>query len=167
MKRHERVLALHLNRRGLGFCVFDAPGSLHDWGMKQVPLHDRHAATLTVVERLLDRFQPEVVVIEDVHAVGASRSNRVATLYGDIESLVEDRVIEVRLYPWEAVFRAFATIKPNSRHDIAVHVTQLLPMLRRRLPPKRKAWLPIDPRQSLFDAASLGITYYSVHSRGN
>ena len=35
-RKHRCVLALHLSARGLAFCVFDAPGSLHDWGLKRV-----------------------------------------------------------------------------------------------------------------------------------
>lgn len=161
--RYERVLAFHLNRRGIAFCLFDAPGSLHDWGIKHVAWRTRHEATLAIARHLMERFSPAVVVIEDVSAIGARRSKRVATLYREIEALAEEHCINTYLYPWEAVFVAFAAQRPKSRHDIAVQVANLLPMIKRRLPPRRKCWLPQDPRQSLFDAAALGIAYYAAH----
>ena len=162
-QRYERVLALHLNRRGLSFCLFDAPGSLHDWGIKHAAWRTRQEATLAIARHLMDRFTPDAVVIEDVSAIGARRSSRVAALYREIEVLAEERSINSYIYPWEAVFAAFASRQPTSRHDIAVHVANLLPMIKRRLPPKRRCWLPQDPRQSLFDAAALGLTYYAAH----
>lgn len=162
-QRYERVLAFHLNRRGIAFCLFDAPGSLHDWGIKHVAWRTRHEATLTIARHLMERFTPDAVVIEDVSAISARRSKRVAALYREIEALAEVHSINAYLYPWEAVFAAFASRQPKSRHDIASQVANLLPMIKRRLPPKRRCWLPQDPRQSLFDAAALGLTYYAAH----
>ena len=166
-QRYERVLALHLNRRGIAFCLFDAPGSLHDWGIKHAAWRTRQEATLAIARHLMERFTPDAVVIEDVSAIGARRSNRVTALYREIEALAEEYSINIYIYPWEAVFTAFASQQPKSRHDIAVHVASILPMIKRRLPPKRRCWLPQDPRQSLFDAAALGITYYTAHPKGD
>jgi hypothetical protein len=163
--RYERVLSFHLNRRGIAFCLFDAPGSLHDWGIKHVAWRSRQESTLAIARHLMERFAPDAVVIEDASAIGARRSKRVVALYREIEALADEHSINIYLYPWEAVFVAFAARHPKSRHDIAVQVANLLPMIKRRLPPKRRCWLPQDPRQSLFDAAALGLTYYLAHSR--
>ena len=165
-QRYERVLALHLANRGLAFCLFDAPGSLHDWGIKHVGIRNRQEATLAIARHLMQRFAPAAIVIEDTAATGARRSSRVCALYREIETLAEEQSIDTYVYPWEAVFQAFAGRQPRSRHDIAIHVAQLLPMIKRRLPPKRRCWLPQDPRQSLFDAAALGLTYYTAHHQG-
>ena len=162
--RYERVLALHLTSRGFAFCLFDAPGSLHDWGIKHVGIRNRREATLTIAGHLMQRFAPAAMVIEDTTATGARRSSRVCALYREIESLAEEQGIDTYAYPWEAVFQAFAGRQPKSRHDIAIHVAQLLPMIKRRLPPKRRCWLPQDPRQALFDAAALGITYNAARN---
>ena len=165
--RYERVLSLHLTSRGFAFCLFDAPGSLHDWGIKHVGLRNRQEDTLAIARHLMQRFTPGVVVIEDTAAAGARRSSRVCAFYHEIETLAEEQGIDTYIYPWEAVFQAFAGRQPKSRHDIAIYVAQLLPMIKRRLPPKRRCWLPQDPRQSLFDAAALGLTYYAAHPQAD
>lgn len=162
-RKHRCVLALHLSARGLAFCVFDAPGSLHDWGLKRVETGNQRAGTLAIIGHLLQRFAPDSVVIEDVAALGARRSNKTRSLYNEIERLCDEQAIDVFSYPWEAVFRVFADCRPESRHDIAIAIARMLPMIKRRLPPKRHSWLPQDPRQALFDAAALGITHYTTH----
>jgi len=161
--KYSRVLALHLARRGLAFCQFEAPGALHDWGIKYIAWRARHEATLGVVQHLIQRFAPDAIVIEDVSATGARRSARICALYREIEGIADEHGIDLNAYDWEAVFHVFKARQPRTRHDIAVHVAELLPMIKRRLPPKRRCWLPQDPRQSLYDAAALGLSYYAIH----
>lgn len=162
-RKYPRVLALHLSGIGVSFCVFDAPCSLYDWGHKHIKRPDRDKETLAAVGHLLHRFTPDAVVIEDTSALGTRRSVRVCRLYQDIEALIDDHAIDVFAYPWEAVFRAYAGGRPENRYEVAILTAKALPMIARRLPPKRKLWMPKDPRQSLFDAAALGITYYAAH----
>lgn len=163
--KYERVLALHLARRGLAFCLFDAPGSLHDWGIKHVAWRGRHEATLGVVQQLIGRLAPDVIVIEDTSAARTRRTGRICALYREIEAIADKHGIDLYAYEWEVVFEAFKARRPRTRHDIAIHVAELLPMIRRRLPPKRRCWLPQDPRQSLYDAAALGLSYYAIHAQ--
>lgn len=163
-RKYPRVLALHLSGNGVAFCVFDAPCSLYDWGHKHIKRRDRDTQTLAIVQHLLHRFTPDAVVIEDIAACGARRSPRVCQLYRDIEALADEHAIDVFAYPWEAVFRAYAGGRPENRHEIAVLTAKLLPMIARRLPPKRRLWMPQDPRQSLFDAAALGVTYFAAQA---
>lgn len=162
-RKCQRVLALHLNQRGFAFCVFDGPAVLHDWGVKHVGYGNQTTATLAIVTHLLQRFSPDGVVIEDASALGAMRAHKVRALYREIEARCDEHIIDTYSYAWEAVFKLFTGCCPESRHDIAVQVAQLLPMIKRRLPPKRRYWMPQDPRQSLFDAAALGLTHYAAH----
>jgi hypothetical protein len=161
-RKYPRVLALHLSGDGVSFCVFDAPCSLYDWGHKHIRRRDRDNQTLAVTRHLLHRFTPDAVVIEDTSAWGTRRSQRVCHLYREIEGLADEHAIDVFAYPWEAVFRAYAGGHPENRYEIAVLTAKVLPMIARRLPPKRRMWMPQDPRQSLFDAAALGITYFAA-----
>lgn len=162
-RKYPRVLALHLSGIGASFCVFEAPCSLYDWGHRHIKRQDRDNETLAAVGHLLHRFAPDAVVIEDISALGTRRSARVCRLYRDIETLADDHAIDVFAYPWEAVFRAYEGGRPENRYEVAVLTAKVLPMIARRLPPKRKMWMPKDPRQSLFDAAALGVTYYAAH----
>jgi hypothetical protein len=158
-----RVLALHVTTRGFAFTMFEGPGQLIDFGIKHVRRGDKNKESIAVIERLIIRYDPHAIVIEDVTEAGSKRLSRVRNLYRDIEKLADRANLECYAYPWQIVFSVFADGKPKTRHDLAKMVAVILPSIARRLPPKRKIWLPLDPRQALFDAAALGITFYGVN----
>ena len=158
-----RVLALHATTRGFAYCIFDGPGHLIDWGIKHVRAGQKNQNCLVIIQHLLSRFDPHTVVIEDLGEIGGRRSLRVRHLYCDIEKLADRANLNMYCYPWQMVFSVFSSGQPKTRHDLAVMIAEMLPAISKRLPPKRKAWLPMDPRQALFDAAALGLTCYSVN----
>jgi hypothetical protein len=159
----KRILALHATSRGFAFCLFDGPGQLIDWGIKHVRRGDKNKESLAAIEHLIVRYDPHAIVIEDVTEAGSRRVSRVRQLYRDIEKLADRANLECYAYSWQMVFSVFKDGKPKTRHDLAQMIVVILPDISKRLPPKRKAWLPMDPRQALFDAASLGITCYAVN----
>ena len=157
-----RVLALHVTTRGFAFCLFDGPGTLYDWGIKRVSRQYKNKESLAAIEHLIVRYDPHVLVIEDVTETTSKRVSRVRNLYREIEKLADRASVETYAYPWQIVFSVFKDGNPQTRHDIAVMLAEIFPSIRRRLPPKRKAWFSPDSRQALFDAAALGITCYAV-----
>jgi hypothetical protein len=158
-----RVLALHATTRGFAFCAFDGPGQLIDWGIKYVGTGEKNKNCLALIERLITRFDPHSLVIEDVDERGGKRSLRVRHLYRDLEKLADRANLDTYCYPWQVVFSVFGDARPKTRHDLAVMISGMIPAIARRLPPKRNIWLPQDPRQALFDAAALGLTFYAVN----
>jgi hypothetical protein len=158
----KRVLALHATSRGFAYCIFNGPGGLSDWGIKHVKRGDKNAHSLAAIEKLIARYDPHAIVIEDVTETGSKRTSRVRSLYRELEQLADRVSVDTYAYPWPVVFSVFKDCSPRTRHDIATEVAAMLPAIARRLPPKRKIWLPPDPRQALFDAASLGLTCYAV-----
>ena len=159
----ERVLALHATSRGFAYCVFDGPGTLSDWGIKHVGRGDKNRNCRQIAEQIIARHDPHAIVFEDVTEAGGRRSSRIKNLYRDIEKLADRAALECYCYPWLMVFEVFKGGSPRTRRDVAVMLAEILPAIARRLPPKRKPWLPMDPRQALFDAAALGITHYAVN----
>jgi hypothetical protein len=159
----QRVLALHITTRGFAFCMFDGPGQLIDFGIKHVARGDKNKQSLSAIEHLIILYDPHAVVLEDVTEAGSKRLSRVRSLCSDIEKLADRASVEAYAYPWQIVFSVFKEGQPKTRHDLAQMIAVILPSIARRLPPKRKAWLPMDPRQALFDAAALGITFYAVN----
>lgn len=160
-QNRERVLSLHATSRGFAFCLFEGPGQLIDFGIKHVPRGDKNKESLALIEHLIVRYDPHAIAIEDVTEPGSKRMSRVRNLYRDVEKLADRAYIETYAYPWQIVFDVFKEGQPKTRHDLAKMVALILPAIARRLPPKRKIWLPLDPRQALFDAAALGITHYA------
>jgi hypothetical protein len=165
MKGHsrERILSIQATTRGFAYCIFNGPSNLYDWGIKHIRGGAKNAQCLALIEHLITRFDPHFIVFEDVDEVGGRRSLRVRHLYRDVEKLSDRASLDTYVYPWQMVFSVFGDSQPKTRHDIAKVVAVIMPALRKRLPPLRKPWLPMDTRQALFDAAALGITHYSVN----
>lgn len=160
---HERILALHATTRGFAYVVMDGPGELSDFGIKHVEADGKNRNCLAAIEHLIVRFDSHAIVFEDTDEMGGKRSARVKHLYRDVERLAKRASLDTYAYPWQVAFDVFQDGKPKTRHDIAVMIAACLPAIKRRLPPKRKPWLPMDPRQALFDAVALGITHYTVN----
>jgi hypothetical protein len=162
-KSYERILSIHATVKGFAYVIMNAPGELLDFGIKHVSKGDKNGECVALVERLIIRHDPHAIVFEDTDEVGARRSSRVKRLLRDIEKLADRASLDSYCYPWQTVFDVFRDSAPHTRHDIAKVLAEILPAIKRRLPPKRKPWLPLDPRQALFDAAALGITHYAVN----
>jgi hypothetical protein len=158
-----RAVSIHATTRGFAYSIFDGPGQLIDWGIKHVGRGEKNKNCLALIECLISRFDPHALVIEDVEEAGGKRSARVRHLYRAIEKLADRATLDTYCYPWQMVFSVFKEGQPKTRHDLAVMISGMIPAIARRLPPKRKIWLPQDPRQALFDSAALALTFYAVN----
>ena len=59
----------------------------------------------------------------------------------------------------------FASVGAGTKYEIAKAIATQIPAFAHRLPRLRKIWMSEDPRQSLFDAAALGLTFFARHIR--
>jgi hypothetical protein len=157
------ALAIYPTSRGFSFVYFESPLAPFDWGVKGVKAHDKNAHTLSEVKKLLERYRPDALILEDSGDTGSRRSSRIRRLYRQIIDVAEKEVIDVFVYPKDAVLQCFANYPIRSKYDIAKVIALHIEAFTHRLPPKRKIWQALDPRQSLFDAAALGLTFYAAH----
>lgn len=157
------VLALYPTRNGFGFAVFVGKDSLIDWGVKGLQYRDKNFMALHRVKLLIERYQPTVLVIEDTMRKSSRRHERIRVLHGLIEQHAKAKQIKVCRFAKEALHAHFGS---DTKFARAEAVVREIPMLAPRLPPKRKAWMSEDSRQSLFDAVALGIVYFATHESG-
>ena len=75
--------------------------------------------------------------------------------------LAQSEGIDVAYYDRQTIRHAFAPVGAKSKVEIAQAIARAIPAFAHRLPPVRKIWMSEDSRQMLFDAAALGMTYYS------
>ena len=156
-----RVLAVHATSKGIGYAVFEGPQSPIDWGVTSVGAGEKNTKCLALVQELVGRFCPDVLVLEDVGAKSSRRSERVRRLYRSIETFAGSRAIEIHRYSRADLRRCFdegfgASRKP----EIAQTLATLLPELAHRIPPVRKLWQSEDVRMGIFDAAALAYTFF-------
>lgn len=153
------TLAIYPFTRGFAFVLFQGPSSPFDWGIKEIRGKEKNALTLQAIKKLIDRYAPETIVIEETKEKHSRRHPRVRALYRMIAHLAHTKGIDIARYPQSRVRETFASVGARTKYEIAQAIATQIPAFALRLPRKRKIWMSEDPRQSLFDAAALGITH--------
>lgn len=160
--RKPLIFALHANARGFGYVVFDGPFAPHDWGTV-IAKGDKNSVCLRKLEKMLDRFTPETLILEEARSV-ANRSDRIARLYKAVAALCHGRSIDVAVYRLGSIKSCFASIGAQTRQEIAEAVARQLPALDHRVPKPRKPWQSESRRMPMFCAAALALTHYQLGS---
>ena len=159
------MLAVYPTVRGYSFVLFEGPESPFDWGTKDVREVPKNPHIVECVARLIDRYRPVVLVMEDYEDRRCRRALRIKKLGRSLVALALASDVDVKLYGRDAIRGCFAATGAQTKFEIAQVVVTHIPAFKHRLPPLRKIWMSEDPRQSLFDAAALGLTYYSQVSK--
>lgn len=162
MRKKPLIFALHANSRGFGYVVFGGPFAPYDWGTVGAK-GDKNSVCLRKLEKMLDRFSPETLVLEEARSV-ANRSDRIARLYKAIVALCHGRSIDVAIYRLGDIKACFASVGAQSRQEIAEAVARQLPALDHRVPKPRKPWQSESRRMPMFCAAALALTHYQVNT---
>jgi Holliday junction resolvasome RuvABC endonuclease subunit len=151
-----RVLAIDPSTRGFGFAVLEGPERLVDWGVKETK-KNKNTRTLTLIEDLIDRYQPSVMVVEDYEGKGSRRCDRIGELINYISKLASQRKIKARSVSRLKVKQVFSESGASNKYEIALDIAKRFPELAPRLPRFRKPWMSEDYRMSIFDAVALGL----------
>lgn len=159
-RRGELVLALHPHARGVAFALFESPLSPIDWGVKRVTGGEKNAQSLEVIKCLVERLQPDILVLEDLTSGRVRRSRRIRRLQWLIASYGEGQSIEVHWINRQDIRECFKAVGAVTRYEIAQAIASQIHAFGHRLPPVRQIWMTEDARMGLFDAASLVMTHY-------
>ena len=154
------VLAVHPTTRGFGWVLFENPNTPVAWSIVHARAgRDHHL--ITRFERLLDRYEPAVLVLEAFENGASRRNARIQQLYRTMMHEATARAIDTPIFDRETVGMAFAKSGATTRGEIARVIAEHIEAFSHRLPPKRKLGNSDDARQSLFDAAALALTYFA------
>ena len=159
-----RILAIDPTTKGFGFAVLEGPEVLVDWGVKHARV-DRNAKCLQQARELIDRYQPEVLVVEDTAVKGSRRCPRVAQLIEYLLSMAAGRDLRTRLISRLQVQRCFSKNGSATKRQVAVAIAWRFPELEPHLPPVRKCHMSEDERMSIFDALAFGYASYASWRR--
>src|SRR5687768_14777551 len=101
-----RVLAIHPTYRGFGFTVFEPGEKLIDWGLKIVK-HDTNTRCMNLIEELMEGYNPDVIVIEDLVVKTTRRGQRVKSLLRRAARLAARKEIECRRFSRQDIMESF------------------------------------------------------------
>lgn len=155
------ILAIYTTTHGFGFVVLEGPNRMIDWGTKDAR-RDKNRVVLAKAAELMSWYQPDLLVLE--HALGpeSRRNDRIRQLHGQLVELAKAHKTAVRQFARSEIRTAFASREAVTRYEIAEAISRELLDLAPWLPPPKKIWMSEDPRLSIFDAASLAITFYDT-----
>ena len=152
-----RVLAIDPISRGVGYAVLEGDNNLIAWGTKSTGQAD-NAKSTQVIDRLIDKFRPDVLVLENWNATGSRRCGRVEALLKRIAAK-EGRRVLVQLVTNREI-RAIGRLPlTGTKFGRASFLAERFPELEPYLPPFRKPWMPEDDRMAIFDALSFAVAY--------
>lgn len=154
------MLTLYPFSRGFAFVLFEGPTAPYDWGVKEVKEKNKSVKMLADIKELIERYHPAVMVIEETGAGLHRRTSRIRKLYRMLARFSASEYIDLHRMPQKMVKEYFATCSAHTKYDIAKAICRELRGFSHRMPRIRKPWMSADPRQSLFDAAALGLVFY-------
>src|SRR5262249_23954887 len=146
---HLRVLAIDPSARGFGFAVLEGPERPIDWGVRHIK-QDKNISSLKKIDKLVVRYQPEVIVVEDTRGKDSRRCLRIRKLIRAIARLALRKKIKCRSFSRSRIQKTFSRSDVLTRYQIATIIAEQFLELVPNLPPPRKLGNIEDWRMSIF-----------------
>src|SRR5258708_21731972 len=95
----ELVLALHPFTRGFAFVLFEGSNRPFDWAVKEIKEKHKNTRTLDDIRKLIERYRPRHIVVEDLGTGLGRRTSRIRKLYRLLIRLAEREGVKVYRCP--------------------------------------------------------------------
>ena len=164
VSRHKLVMGVIPNSRGLAYTLFEDPLAPVDWGVAELRGKNRNRRCVGRVAHLLSRYQPDILVLQDMSVDGAHRVRRICRLNRAVALLAETHDVSVVAYSREQIRACFAVEGVATKQRISEAIAKRISLFEPLLPPPRKLWNSEHPRMGLFDAAALVLAFYYLTS---
>ena len=128
------MLAIDPYTKGFGFAVLEGPERLIDYGVKKVK-GDKNCACLKKLADLIERYQPDVIVLESLTGKGFRRCQRVQQLLRESSKLAANKKIKTRSLSRSQIIKAFYSLGAFNKYQIASSIARQFPGLALRLLP--------------------------------
>jgi len=158
-----RIIAVAPTARGFGYCVMENNvmlecGKRGGKGNKNV----KNSQVVSKIEKLMNQFFPDVLVLQDINAPGCLRAPRIKALHRQVVGLAEKQKCKVMLFSGKQLRITLLGDAKGTKHEMAEMLAQKFPSeLGGRVPPKRRAWDSEDGRMDVFDAVGLAAVFWT------
>src|SRR5262245_26289421 len=110
------VLAVYPNTRGFGFVLFEGVLTPVDWGIVRSRRTEKNGSCLARFEQMVTWQRPDVLILEDMAAVGSRRSPRIRDLNQAIAVAAARKNILLIQYATVRVRAYFAQLSVVTRY---------------------------------------------------
>ena len=160
-----RIIAIDPTPKGFGFAVLEGPRFLVDWGTKVATGGNKNVQCLKSFSKLLDQYNPEVIVAEDFRKNITRRPERTRELISQVTEVASRKRIKIRRFSRTHVRRVFGESGFYNKEEVAAEITNIFPELTPRLPRHRYPWMSEDSQMAIFDAIAFALTYFYFKSK--
>jgi RNase H-fold protein (predicted Holliday junction resolvase) len=150
------ILGISVSTRGIGYAVLEK-GILVSYGDKAVKKGKKNKKCVEKAQKLIDLFQPTMIVLEATSVKGSRRGPRIRALTKKLRKLAESNQIKAKLFSQKQIKQSFFENGEGTKHDWAEAIVQRFPELAHKLPSKRLPWTSENSRMGIFDAMALAL----------
>lgn len=158
-RKYDLILSIYTNSRGFGFVLLEGQLALVDWGVREAHGRIKNKLCLARIARLMDRYEPDLIVLRDMSNLERPRADRLRALNREIELLAQSRGIATAKYTSAMVRSYFRDFEAITKRQIALVIARHIPELERLVPRVRRPWMSEDGRMGIFDAAALAFRH--------
>jgi hypothetical protein len=156
----ERIIAFDVRASRFSYVVFEGPSTVLDWGTRSHS-KGKHSVLERRLRTLQTTFAPSVFLVRNSAERYGLRQRVLVPPSAMIKHFGRSLPISVRVIADPIRRRFFGGDAKINKYEIAKLVANRFPELSWRLPSQRRPWQTEPSRQSIFDAASLGMIYFS------
>jgi hypothetical protein len=164
-KRHEpRLISIEVRAQQFGYAVFEGSEGLLDYGGGQLRPGGRPGAVIAAkrIGNLIQIFAPSALALKHPERTVTRRHPGIRSIVSAIRREASLRLVPHRIIRKAEIRMAFGA---TNKYAVAAALAEFFPELHRRLPSPRSLGDPEHPRMVVFDAISVGFTYW--HQIGN
>lgn len=156
-------MSISLSSHGFGYAIMERGSRLVGYG-NVVIKKNKNARVMVHIEKIITRYQPDVLALHNVTAKGTYRHLRVKKLHRRVLALAGKRKIKVVKLTNRELRSALLGDERGTKHEMAEMLAKQFPdELMSRLPPERIFYDSEDARMDIFDAVGLVTALQSRH----
>lgn len=161
-KKYNIVLAIYPNANGYGYVYLENARKLLDYGVVRVnPINN--IIIMGRIKRLLGYFRPSIVIAVDPNSRVSRTGNRVRKLIEKVINYSEKINIPVFKISRDQIREVFGEFGASTKYEISQTLATEFKELAIKIPKKRKMWDSEDRNMAIFDALSLGLTWFYLN----
>jgi hypothetical protein len=159
-QRYDLFLSVCATARGLAFVLFEGGAYPVDWGRVEFRGVSKNHRCIERFIGLLDRYRPDMVILQEPSDLAHRRSYRAAQLTRAFSAHAEGYGIPFVTRSRKHVLDAFSHLNPCTKQAIAQAIVEIIPAFGQHLPRHRAPWMSEDYRMGLFDSAALALSLF-------
>ncbi len=161
-KNNKIIFSIYPNANGFGYVYLENARKLLDQGTIRVnPINN--VVLIGRIKKLLGYIRPSVVIAVDPEGKASRIGKRVRELIKKISAYCEKNQIQIFKISRDQIRDVFGQFGASTKYEISQMLITEFKELELRLPKKRKIWAGEDRNMAIFDALSLGLTWFYIN----